>query len=161
MTGNKEKEQSLYKICKNAFAIANDSGKLKDVAVNMDDAVRIALGMTSIEEFGKDWVFKQMVKAYLCVIANELGFRSGKYGKGVYFSRNINHEKVSQALVDNAVEKANRMQASAEDMIELHQKKFAPNSEISGQGAFDDVDMTLYEEMTLDDMIEFVLGIAQ
>lgn len=160
MTGNKEKEQSLYSICKNAFAIANDSGKLKDVAVNMDDAVRIVLDVTDIDEFGKEWVFKQMVKIYLCTIANELGFRSGKYGTGVYFSRNINHEKISQALVDNAVAKANQMQESANDMIELHKKKFDPNSEMSGQGAFDDIDMTMYEEMTLDDMIDFVLGIG-
>ena len=161
MTGNKEKEQSLYSICKDAFAIANDNGKLKDVAVNMDDAVRIVLGMTDIDEFGKDWVFEKTIRTYLCVIANELGFRSGRYGAGVYFSKNIDHEKVSQALVDNAVAKANQMQKSADEMIDLHNKKFDPNCEMSGQSAFDDVDMTMYEEMNLDDMIDFVLGIAK
>lgn len=158
MTGNKE--ESLYTICKKAFAMANENGKLKDVAVNMDDAVQNVLKMTDIDEFGKDWVFERFVKIYLCIIANDLGFRSGKYGAGVYFSKTINQEKISQALVDNIRSKADSMQASADEMAELHEKKFSPESKTSGQIAFADIDMTPYEEMTMDDMIDFILGKA-
>lgn len=158
MTGNKE--DSLYAVCKQAFVITNEGGKLKDVAVNMDDAARLVLKMTSVDEFGKEWVFERIVKIYLSIIANELGFRSGRYGKGVYFSKYIDHEKISEALVDNIREKADRLRASADEMAEIHEKKFSKDSDISGQMAIENIDMSMYEEMTMDDVIDFILGKA-
>lgn len=151
------KEESLWKICDNAFSEAIAESDLGQWGVSLDRVYALVCDKTSSYEYNRDWMFKKVVQFYMCLAANTKGYASAQHGSGVYFNKCILNKAVSQSLVDEYTKRANEHDASASDMIKLHRKKFEPNS-ISGQGVMvpDGENLNIYEAMNTEEFIRFI-----
>lgn len=156
-----DREESLWKICDNAFSEAITENDVGQWGVSLDRVFAIVADRTSSYEYSREWLFEKVVKMYMCLAANSRGYASAQHGSGVYFNKNIFNKSVSQSLVDEHIKRADEYNDSAADMIKLHKKKFEPNS-IPGQGTMvlDGNEISIYEAMDTEQFIKFITEAA-
>ncbi len=148
---------SLYQFCTMAVNTALEESLLSGNAFVIDDAIEKVKEITHKSEYSKEWLFERLIRSYISVYANQLNMASGIKGQGVYFKRDIMNEGVSMQLVINAQIDADRREDLAQELKESHNKRFVKGG-MSGQNAFDfdDNTLTLYEEATIQDLIDIM-----
>ena len=148
---------SLYQFCTMAVNVALEESLLSGNAFVIDDAVKKVKEITTKGEYSKDWLFERLIRSYISVYANQLNMASGIKGQGVYFKRDIMNEGVSMQLVINAQDDARSRVENASQLLDSHNKRFVKDG-MSGQNAFDfdDDTLTLYEEATIQDLIDIM-----
>lgn len=148
---------SLYQFCTMAVNVALEESLLSGNAFVIDDAVKKVKEITTKGEYSKDWLFERLIRSYISVYANQLNMASGIKGQGVYFKRDIMNEGVSMQLVINAQDDARSRVENASQLLDSHNKRFVKGG-MSGQNAFDfdDDTLTLYEEATIQDLIDIM-----
>lgn len=148
---------SLYQYCQLAVNTSLDESILSGDAFVIDDAIEKVKELTSKGEYSKDWLFERLIRSYISVYANQLNMASGIKGQGVYFKRDIMNEGVSMQLVINAQDDARSRVEKATQLLDAHNKRFVRGA-MSGQNAFEfnDDALTLYEEATIQDLIDIM-----
>lgn len=153
-----EDNKSLYQICKDATDSAISKGVAGIDGIIIDEIVREIKSCTDISVYSKKWLFTRLVRSYVAVCAADRGYRSGRKGEGVYFSKDIMHEGVSLQLVQNAEKLTEQHKVISDDMRDKHNVRFEKGCEISGQMAINESGNGYYTEMTLEDLVEIMLG---
>lgn len=160
-----EDNKSLYQICKDATdsAISQKTAGIDGIVI--DSIMQDVKACTNISKYSKEWLFNKLIRSYIAVCAAEDGYRSiyrtknsKKEYKGVYLSKDIMNKGASLVLVDNAGKLAKQYQNVYEDMRKGHSVRFEKGCEISGQMAINESGNGYYTEMTLEDLVEIMLG---
>ena len=154
-----EDSKTLWKKCEEATDKAISKGVLGGLdAVVIDDIEEDVFDCINLAEYNKEWLARKVIRSYIAVRAASLGYKSGIKGRGVYFSENIMHEGVSLQLIQNEDQTAKHYEQKTEAMMANHEVRFSKTCDMSGQTAMDMDNGSIYTEMTIEDLIDLIIG---
>lgn len=152
MEGNK----SLFKICQDAINQAIAESCVGDIGFLVSDAVKIAKQNTHEYDYTKAELLEKVIRQYVAIAAAMIGYRSGRKGEGAYFDEETMNRSVASQLVINAKDDAKAHAAKADNLSEQFETRFSTKAVIDGQLTMDFALNTVFEEMTVDRLIDFM-----